>query len=108
MWTRNDTKNWLFQIEHRLNDFDHFLELTKDWCEQNCITNDAAVFMCLCMTLVWVSHHRNEKLTKNEIYEILGFDDHVYDTDLFELSKDLEDLGLEELLSKIIKDLPNY
>lgn len=108
MWTRNDTKDWLFQIEHRLHDFEYYLKITEDWCEQHCIFNDAAIFMCCVMTLVWVSHMRGEQLTKNEVFEILGFEEHANDNSTFELSKDFENLDHEELLSKVIKDLPNY
>lgn len=108
MWTRNDTKDWLFQIRHRLEDFDYYLQETVNWCEEHCIFNDAAVFGCCVMTLVWVAHMRDEKLTKNEIYEILGFEDHIWDESEFQLSKDFYQLDYRELLSKVIKDLPNY
>lgn len=108
MWTRNDTKDWLFQINHRLYDFDFYLKETIEWCEEHCISNDAAVFGCCVMTLVWVSYMRNEKLSKNEIYEILGFEDHIWDESEMSLSNDLQNLDHKELLSKVIKDLPNY
>jgi hypothetical protein len=108
MWTRNDTKDWLFQIEHRLYDFDYYLKETLTWCEDHYIYDDKSVFGCCLMTLVWVSHMRGEKLSKNETFEILGITDYPFDNSIYELNENLQDLDHEDLLNNIVRNLPNY
>lgn len=104
MWTREDTKNWLFQIEHRLEDFDYYLKQTESWCEYHGIINDAQLFMCYTMTIVWVNYMRGEKLTKRELFEILGFDQPDYSDDLYELGEEFQNLDHESLLYKVSRD----
>lgn len=104
MWTREDTKNWLFQIRHRLEDFEYYLKQTEDWCEYHGIINDAQLFMCYTMTIVWVNYMRGEKLTKRELFEILGFDQPEFSDDLYELGIEFQDLDHESLLYKVCRN----
>lgn len=104
MWTREDTKNWLFQIEHRLEDFEYYLQQTETWCEYHGIINDAQLFMCYTMTIVWVNYMRGEKLTKRELFEILGFDQPDYSDDLYELGEEFQNLDHENLLYKVCRN----
>ena len=56
------------------------------------------------MTLVWVSHMRGEPLTKTEVFEMLGFEEHEYSNDLYELSADFQNLDHEDLLYKVVRN----
>lgn len=104
MWTREDTKNWVFQIQSRLEDFEYYLKLTESWCECHGIINDAQIFMCMTMTVVWVNFMRGEKLTKTELFEILGFEEHQYSNDLYELGQEFQNLDHETLLYKVCRN----
>lgn len=104
MWTRDDTKNWLFQIRHRLEDFEYYLKQTENWCEHHGIFNDAQLFMCYTMTVVWVNYMRGEKLTKTELFEILGFEEHQFSNDLYELGQEFQNLDHESLLYKVCRN----
>ena len=104
MWTRDSTKDWLFHIQSRLTDFEFYLKETADWCETHAVFNDAAVFMCYVMTLIWVSHMREESLTKNEVFEILGFDQYEYDNSVYELGSEFYHLDHHSMLSKVVRD----
>lgn len=104
MWTREDTKNWLFQIQHRLSDFEYYLKETEDWCASRGIINDAQLFMCYTMTIVWVSFMRGEQLSKAEMFEILGFEDFEFSNDLYELGIEFQNCDHESLLYKVSRD----
>ncbi len=104
MWSREDTKNWVFQIEHRLEDFEYYLKQTETWCEYHGILNEAQLFMCYTMTLVWVNYMRGEKLTKAELFEILGFEEYEFSNDLYELGEEFQNLDHESLLYKVCRN----
>ena len=104
MWVREDTKNWLFQIQHRLEDFEYYLKQTETWCEYHGIFNDAQLFMCYTMTLIWVSYMRGEPLSKTEVFEMLGFDEHEYSNDVYELGIEFQNLDHESLLYKVCRN----
>lgn len=104
MWTREDTKDWLFQIQNRLSDFEYYLRRTEEWCELRGVFNDAQMFMCYTMTIVWVSYMRGEKLSKAETFEILGFEDFEFTNDLYELGSEFQDCDHESLLYKVCRD----
>ena len=44
-WSRNDTKEWITQLEHRIKDIDYYLERTVAWCEEYGIDDNKVVFM---------------------------------------------------------------
>jgi hypothetical protein len=102
-WSRADTKHWIAQLEHRIEDIEYYLRRTVEWCEENNVYEDRIVLACAVMTAAWVSHMRQEPLSKHEIFEILGIDgwDKVEDA-LFEFNSDYEHLEHEELLQMII------
>jgi hypothetical protein len=47
---------------------------------------------------------RGEKLTKRELFEILGFDQPDYSDDLYELGEEFQNLDHESLLYKVSRD----
>ncbi len=103
-WTRDDTHQWVVQLENRLEDIGYYLRRTLEWCEENYVYDDKIVFSCTVMTAVWVSHMRNEPISKMELFEILGVSDWDKTEDaIFEFNSEYEHLDHEELL-KIIVD----
>ena len=74
MWSRNQTKHWISQLEHRIEDIEYYLRQTIVWCEANEVYSDRVVFACSVMTAAWVSHMRGEPLSKREIFEMLGIE----------------------------------
>jgi hypothetical protein len=71
-WSRNDTKEWIAQLEHRIEDIDYYLDRTVAWCEEYGIYDNKVVFMCSFLTCIWVSHMRDEPITFTELMEMLG------------------------------------
>ena len=101
-WSREDTQHWISQLENRLEDIDYYLHQTVDWCEERGVHNDQAVFACSVMTVIWVSHMRNEPLSKREVLEIIGVTDYYNAEDTeYELSERFHGMELEELLELV-------
>jgi hypothetical protein len=102
-WTRDDTKQWIAQLEHRIEDIEFYLKRTLEWCEENEIYSDKAIFVCSIMALVWVSHLRNEPISKHELFEILGIENwENVDDAVFEFNPAYETMELEELLQFVV------
>lgn len=105
-WTRDDTKEWIAQLEHRLEDIDYYLEQTAHWCDEYGIEDDRTVFMCSFLTCVWVSHMRGEPITFTELMELLGVEEWECDEDkIYELDARYADLDHHELLEKTVEKL---
>lgn len=102
-WSRSDTKSWILQLEHRIEDIEYYLKRTIDWCDQNDVYDERLIFACLVMTASWVSYMRQEPLSKQEIFEILGVEgwESVEDA-IFEFNADYDYLEHEELLQMIV------
>ena len=101
-WTRDQTKDWVSQLENRIEDIDYYLRNTIEWCEERGVYNDQAVFACSVMTVIWVSHMRQEPISKREVFEILGIKDwdQIAD-DIFELSPEFQNYDLNDLLEMV-------
>ncbi len=105
-WTRDDTKEWIAQLEHRLEDIDYYLEQTAHWCDEYGIEDDRVVFMCSFLTCVWVSHMRGEPITFTELMELLGVEEWECDEDkIYELDEKYAELDHHELLEKTVEKL---
>lgn len=99
MWNRQSTRNWIAQLENRIEDIEYYLRRTVEWCEANEVYDDRTVFACTVMTAVWVSHMRDEPISKQELFEILGIKGwDTIDDAIYEFNKDYEMLDHEELL----------
>ena len=103
IWTRNKTKEWIAQLEHRIEDIEFYLKKTTQWCEENEVYDERLIFACLIMTASWVSYMRQEPLSKQEIFEILGIEgwDTIEDG-TFEFNGEYDYLEHEELLQMIV------
>jgi hypothetical protein len=99
VWDRQSTRNWIAQLEHRIEDIEYYLRRTVEWCEANEVYSDRTVFACTVMTAVWVSHMRGEPISKHELFEMLGVKGwDTIDDAIYEFNKDYETLDHEELL----------
>ncbi len=102
LWSREDTQHWISQLENRVEDIDYYLNQTVAWCEERGVYNDQAVFACSVMTVIWVSHMRQEPLSKREVFELIGVKDWYNAEDvIYELSPKFSDFELEEILEMI-------
>lgn len=101
-WTRNQTREWITHLENRLEDIDYYLNRTIEWCEERGVYNDQAVFACAVMTVIWVSHMRQEPLSKREVLELVGVTDYYNVEDQeYNLNPQFQNLELEELLEVV-------
>ena len=105
MWSRDSTRDYLTQIELRIEDINYYIDRTIDWCGDHGIYGDESVFICLMMTVVWVSYMRQETITKNEVMEILGISDaEISEEIIYELGEQFKNLDHTEMLTKVLSD----
>jgi hypothetical protein len=101
-WTRDQTREWIAHLENRLEDIDYYLNRTVEWCENHGLYNDQAVFACAVMTVIWVSHMRQEPLSKREVLELVGVVDYYNAEDQeYQLNPEFQNYELEELLEVV-------
>lgn len=103
-WSRDDTKEWVAQLENRLEDIGYYLQQTVDWCEENSVYDDQQVFACAALTVIWVSHMRGERLTKKEMFELIGiqgWEDIAEDLE-YSLGSEWAGYELEEILDEVV------
>ena len=43
-WSRDDTKEWIVQLENRIEDIDYYLNRTVEWCETNGVWDNEKVY----------------------------------------------------------------
>ena len=102
VWDRKATRDWIAQLEHRIEDIRYYMERTIHWCEANEVYDDRTVFACIIMTSVWVSHMRNEPITKKELFEMLGVKGwEGVDDAIYEFNEAYESFEHEELLEMV-------
>lgn len=105
-WSREDTKLWIAQLENRIEDIEYYLNRTVEWCEQNGVWEDERVFGLAFVTVLWVCHMRDEDVTRQEIFEILGVQDFQNAEDrIMELGNMLGKLDWEEMLQKVANSI---
>lgn len=101
IWTREHTKNWIRTLETRIQDIDHYLKSTLNWCEDHYIYDNDTVFILSFLTVLWVSQMRNEPISYNELLEILGLENLKSSRDrICDLGDELSNLDHKELLRK--------
>lgn len=105
-WSRDSTKEWIHQVENRLDDVDYYLKRTVEWCENNGIWDKEKVFSLGFVTVLWVCHMRSEEVSRREIYEILGIDEWEESEDcVVILGNQLSGLDYEEMLGLVATSL---
>lgn len=102
-WSRDDTKEWVAQLENRIDDIEFYLKRTVEWCEENEVYSEKAIFICSVMAIIWVCHLRNEPISKHEIFEILGVKNwQDIEDEVFQFNPAYEDMELEQLLNFVV------
>jgi uncharacterized protein (UPF0305 family) len=103
-WSRDDTKEWIIQLEHRIEDIEYYLDRTSEWCDEYGIDNGKVIFMCSFITCIWVSYMRNEPITFIELMELLGVDNWEADEEkIYELDDRWGELDHYDLLEKVVE-----
>jgi hypothetical protein len=103
-WSRNDTKEWITQLEHRIKDIDYYLDRTVTWCEEYGIDDNKVVFMCSFLTCIWVSRLRDEPITFTELMEMLGVEDwESKEEKIYELDDRWAELDHHEFLEQVVE-----
>lgn len=109
MWTRDQTREWITQLENRIEDIDYYLKRTVNWCENRFIHDDHKIFILSFITCIWVSYMRDEPITYNELMELLGLENMTISEDkIYEISPKFMDLEYEEMLDAILENLEDY
>jgi hypothetical protein len=105
-WLRDDTKDWIAQLENRIEDIGYYLIQTSEWCEEREIDRHQTVAACMIITILWVTHMRDESISKREIYELIGIQD-WFDApeEVCELHQKYKGCELEDLLNLAIDNL---
>lgn len=102
-WSRENTKEWIAQLESRLQDIEFYLDRTWEWCEEQDIEDDRVIFMCAFLTCVWVSHLRGESISFIELMEMLDIAEWECDEDKFyELDDKWANLDHDDLLEQVV------
>ena len=102
-WSRDNTKEWIAQLEHRIEDIEYYLERTMEWCEEYGIDDQHTIFMCGFLTCIWVSSMRDEPITFTELMEILGVDEWDSDEEkIYELDEKFSTMDHFELLEHVV------
>lgn len=105
MWTRTSTRDWIAQLELRIEDIQYYIERTVDWCGNNGVYDDESIFICLVMTVVWVVDMRQETITKAEVFEILGIKElEICEEATYELASQFQNLDHSEMLTKVLSN----
>jgi hypothetical protein len=108
-WSRDDTKEWINQLEHRIDDIDYYLDRTLAWCDEYGIDNQRVVFMCSFLTCIWVSQVRGEPISFIELMEMLGVEEWETSNDnedkVYELDECFVNLDHYELLEQAVDRL---
>lgn len=103
-WTRNNTREWVHDLENKLEDVEYYLERTIEWCEDHEVYDEEVLLACCLMTCVWVADMRRESITFLELAEILGIRDSEQAEDkIYSLGPELENLDHLEMLEAIVK-----
>jgi len=102
-WSREDTRDWIAQLELRVEDIDYYLNETVSWLEDHDVERDEVCFACAMMTLVWVAYQRSEPITRWELMEILGVKEYYSMPDEeIELGEKYQNMDLENMLESIL------
>jgi hypothetical protein len=108
-WLRENTQDWINKLESRLEDIDHYLRRTVEWCEDNQIYDDEKVMSCAFITCIWVSHMRDEPISFSELVSFLGIEGSGTEDDkMYDLGPAFKDMDLEEILNLLAGNLSNW
>lgn len=105
-WFRSDTTRWISQLEKRIDDMQFYLNRTDEWCRDREVYSITALTGCRIITLLWVSHLRQEIISKREVFEIIGVVDwYNAPDDEYMLSEEYGDKDIDELLEIVLSTI---
>ena len=111
-WLRNDTQEWIAQMENRVADMQYYLEEASLWLSVQGFCRPEIMIACFTMTCVWVAHLRGEQITSHEIMELIGAstEDISMKNYVFELAPNYQEWQIEEIWYHVVRqyDDPNY
>lgn len=111
-WSRNDTQEWIAQMETRVADMQYYLGEALLWLASQGYCRPEITIACLTMTCVWVSNMRNEQITAHEIMEMIGAstEDAKTPNSIFELAPQFKGWDIEEIWYHTVRqyDDPDY
>lgn len=108
-WGINDTRDWIVQVQMRLEDMDFYLKETIRYCETRGIIDNVQVLVLSIMTCIWVSTMRNEPISICEVADILGLDNLSNLADKTYTANDhLSLLDFEQMLDMIVDKGPFF
>lgn len=105
-WSRENTRDWITQIENRLEDIHYYLNETIKYCEKHHILDNNDVLIMSIMTCLWVASMRNERMSLSELIEILNLDIPITTDKIFDLGEALNDVDFEQMLAIVSKKGP--
>jgi len=106
-WSREDTRDWVYQVQLRIEDIHYYLKETTKYCQKHLIYENHDVLVLSIMTCIWVSSMRNELITLSEVVDILGLDYLEIQSDkTYDLNKEMSGLDFEQMLGIVSKKGP--
>lgn len=105
-WSRDNTKDWIMQIELRLEDIHFYLNQTAAYCDQYQIYKNSEVLTLSIMTCIWVSAMRDEKISLSEVIDILNLDMEIHSDKTYDLNSDMASLDFEDMLDLVRRQGP--
>ena len=109
-WERDDTKEWIALVEHRIDDMNYYMQLALDWCSEHEVYDQSLITKCMMTACIWVSHMRQEPISFGEIYDLMGAkeDSEGVNTqnpdDTIEFIPGAGNCELEDLLFELLND----
>ena len=102
-WSRDNTKDWIHQIENRIEDFQYYIDRTLQWCEDQEICSEKTIITLTFMTCIWVATMREESISFCELMELLELPvDDTMEDKVYELDEKYKHLDHDELLEILI------
>jgi len=105
-WSRSHTRDWINQVQHRLEDINYYLQETARYCDQHGIREDKDVITLSIMTCIWVSSMRNELITLSEVVDLLNLELEITSDKTYDLTREMSDLDFEQMLDLVSKKGP--
>jgi len=105
-WSREDTQLWISQLENRVGDIDYYLQRTLEWCANNGVWDQEKIFSLTFVTVLWVCNMREEDVSRQEVYEMLGIKDwNSIEDCVMELGNKLSNLDFEDMIVLVANTL---
>lgn len=105
-WSRDNTRDWISQLETRIEDFNFYLNEATRYCDQHEISDDKEVLALSIMTCIWVASMRNEKISLSEVIDILNLEMELISDKTYDLCEQMSQLDFEQMLEIVSRKGP--